>query len=221
MTFLYLADISNVKINKIECLKNYISSYRYEKVSRYSNYKNKALSLASEVLLNYAITKQYPEIQIPVSYKKNNYGKPYFENNNIFFNISHSGNYAVCALSNQEIGIDIEKIRDINATGLSRKVFSDLEKKYFECSKNPIDDFFRIWTLKESYMKARGLGFKIGLKNFTIQIDKYIKVYEHGYKESYSFLEPQPPKGYKMAICQYGTIDSYKMEYVDINELLL
>ena len=221
MIFLYLADISNLKINEMGCIRNYISSYRYEKISRYSNYQSKILSLAGELLLNYAIKNQFPEIQTPVYYRINTYGKPYLNDNNIFFNISHSGKFAICATSYREIGVDIEKIRDIDATGLSKKVFTESEKTYLKDSKNPREDFFRIWTLKESYMKARGVGFKIGFKNISVQINKNINVFEHNNKMPYNFLEPNPPNGYKIAVCQNGTIENCRTQYIDINELLL
>src|SRR5690606_17840232 len=78
----------------------------------------------------------------------NSYGKPFIDQN-IFFNLSHSGNYVVCAFFMQEIGIDIEEIKEIEIDDFN-KIFTEGERKCLKNSNNRTNDFFRYWTMKES-----------------------------------------------------------------------
>ena len=101
-------------------------------------------------------------------------GKPYIQNCPIHFNISHCENILVYAFSDEEIGIDIEKIRPISLSILKR-FYSEKEQDFVlgkasnECkSKNYnepkiLENFYRIYTLKEAICKKSGLGIK-GLK---------------------------------------------------------
>lgn len=88
-------------------------------------------------------------------------GKPYFVlHPQLHFNLSHSGRYAVCVLSDTPVGIDIEGSRTFR-NALAKRFFSEAEcgwikqaaeKQAQECR------FFRLWTLKEAYGKATGRG---------------------------------------------------------------
>lgn len=77
------------------------------------------------------------------------------------FNLSHSGDFALVAVSEAApVGIDIEKIRtDLNLTELATRLFSPAERT---------TDFFRIWTRKEAYLKARGAGLSVPLSEFDV-----------------------------------------------------
>ena len=86
-------------------------------------------------------------------------GKPFFKDSNIFFNYSHSKNYVACAISNYEIGIDIEEI--------SRIVSDDIAKKYLNNEKNNLKRI-ETWVKKEAYSKLKGLGFQIKFQNIKL-----------------------------------------------------
>lgn len=82
------------------------------------------------------------------------------QSDNIFFNISHSYGRAVLAKTKiNQIGVDIEKIRDINPK-LITYISNKEELDYIEDEKT----FFEIWTSKESILKSSGMGIKIDLK---------------------------------------------------------
>ncbi|MBU3090542.1 4'-phosphopantetheinyl transferase superfamily protein [Clostridium sp. CF011] len=108
---------------------------------------------------------------------KNNYGKPYIINNkNIYFNISHSGEWVVGVFSNYEIGIDIEINLDLQVD-IVDACFTKNEKEYvyFGNKNSSISRFYEIWTLKESFIKALGRGLSIPLDSFEISKDKLEK----------------------------------------------
>jgi len=77
-------------------------------------------------------------------------GKPLFiGHTDRWFSLSHSGGYALCALSDWPVGVDIEVVRPHRA-GLPAYVLGEEELAAFDGSW---EDFFRIWTLKESWCK--------------------------------------------------------------------
>jgi len=132
------------------------------------------------ILLSIAMSKSYEKINIfheengKPSIKELLNGKP------IGFNVSHSGNYALIAVSlNNKVGVDIELMDlHVDYKKLSKRFFS--EQEYDELQKfhydNQRDIFYRIWARKESFVKATGHGIKFGLKNFSIILDSDCEV---------------------------------------------
>ena len=89
-------------------------------------------------------------------------GKPYLRlHPELFFNISHSGDWIVCALGKVPVGIDIQYHREIKLEQTARKICTPEEWKIFmqaDTEKEKKDVLFQIWTKKESYLKLTGEG---------------------------------------------------------------
>jgi 4'-phosphopantetheinyl transferase len=94
------------------------------------------------------------------------------------FNVSHSGAWAVIAIGWQRrIGVDIETQearRDWR--GLAERFFSTDERRQLAALPEPLRHaaFYRIWTSKEAYLKATGLGMSLPLEDFTVAADPNI-----------------------------------------------
>ena len=88
------------------------------------------------------------------------YGKPSFKDEeDIFFNISHSGNYCVCAFSDKPVGVDIQMIRPLKQN-IAEKYFNNKDVEYvYENEKEIVDRTIRVWCAKESFSKLTGKGF--------------------------------------------------------------
>lgn len=100
----------------------------------------------------------------PLILKREESGKPYFENSPLEFGISHSGELAVCALSDKPVGIDVEKVREIrNVEALSARFLSERERYYVTQSSDKSRAFLEIWTKKEAYLKESGVGLNTDL----------------------------------------------------------
>jgi phosphopantetheine--protein transferase-like protein len=97
-------------------------------------------------------------------------GKPFIEDKNIAFNISHTRDLCAIAISGgTEVGIDIEKIRvNNNFKDIADSYFSEREQEYLKKSANPLEDFYLLWTRKEALLKAIGIGLNTPLKKIGV-----------------------------------------------------
>ena len=130
------------------------------------------------LLLSRAIGKPYQDIV----FLYGEHGKPSINeslnNKPIEFNVSHSGNYALIAITlSNKVGVDIEEVNfDTDYQSLSKRFFSENEKKELIKIGNELqlDSFYRVWARKESFIKATGKGVAYGLDQFTVTLDETI-----------------------------------------------
>ncbi len=158
------------------------------------------LKIGSEVLLSYALKKA-----LPLEMKRQNGGKPYLENSP-HFSVSHSGNLVVCALSQNIIGVDIEKQREINPN-LSSKIYSPSES-----SSRDTNELLKNWVLKESYVKMTGEGLKrsfntITIKDFTLEDNS-----------AYFHFEKISDNNYFLSVCTKEK-EAHKINFVSPQQL--
>lgn len=98
------------------------------------------------------------------------YKKPYCKNG-ACFNITHSGEYVLCAISDTiGLGIDIEQIRDIDPADFLH-CFTAGEWQAIRNTAKPLMEFYRYWTRKEAVMKGDGRGMYIPLQSFDVLQD--------------------------------------------------
>lgn len=124
-----------------------------------------------EVLLNKIFEKK--GLPVPIETEKNRYGKPFLkEYPSLHFNGSHSGDYLVCALSKNPVGVDVQRVdRTKRIMPLAQRFMTLGEVRGLERLEDErrTQAFYRLWAQKESYMKYRGLGFALPLNAFEIQ----------------------------------------------------
>ncbi|MDO5837071.1 MAG: 4'-phosphopantetheinyl transferase superfamily protein, partial [Methanobacterium sp.] len=160
----YYMDVSQLDINQTQ---HSVSLDRIKKTARYIHQKDKKLSIGAELLLKYSLNQI--DIFNPVI-SHDSYGKPFLVNHpRVHFNLSHSEEYVACAVSDSPVGVDIERIHEIELD-IARHYFFGSEYHYIQNSANKERAFFQFWVLKESYMKMTGLGFRLGLDEFFIDI---------------------------------------------------
>ncbi len=149
-----IKNINNYNTNTINNFYTNIPSIKKEKINKYKNVERKNVSIIGELLLKELLKKRNISYN-KINYSYNKYGKPYL-NNDIYCNISHSYEYVIATISNKEIGIDIEKIRE-TPLNVINQFATDKEKEYILSSENNIEKrIFEIYTLKESYFKMLG-----------------------------------------------------------------
>ncbi len=175
---LWLLDIDKYK-EKIHNLIGYLDKNELARAESFGNAEKKQEYIVTRAIMKILIQRytKRPFSKISLSYNDN--GKPFMKNKlfagNIKFNSSHSGKLAIIALSSLgDVGCDIEYMRkNIDYENIARRFFSPDEQKYIT-GKN-IDDcrenFFRIWTAKESFIKMLGSTVAKDLKNSEININ--------------------------------------------------
>lgn len=132
----------------------------------------------SHELLRKILLSEYNISDYTLTY--NEFGKPYLDNINLFFNLSNSYDVSALSVSNKEIGIDIEKITYNEL--IMKKCFNDVEKSLVINSCNVAEEFTRIWTVKEAYLKCIGTGIIDSLANVdTTGIEAVSFIYEDYY----------------------------------------
>lgn len=156
-----------------------INKKEKEKVSRYIFEKDQQNCLVTRALVRFLLsscTHLHPE---EFKFIENKYGKPDLVPGlldiPVKFNLSHSGGVTACALTlDNDIGLDIENCQRQIDLNIADRFFSASEANYLnQCSqKEKQNVFYDFWTLKESYIKARGEGLSIGLDKFSFKLDK-------------------------------------------------
>lgn len=143
--------------------------------SLYSNNRKdqKAGHRTGYALLSYALEKEYRMDRLP-KIERGRYGKPFFSDYpQIHFNISHCNGMAVCALARQEVGIDVEKRRQVSLA-LVKKALTEQEREELQnySEKDFEMGFLQYWTLKESFIKAIGKGLSFPLNKIEFYLEK-------------------------------------------------
>lgn len=103
-----------------------------------------------------------------ISFSSSKNGKPFAQNCAIEFNISHAGEFVVCAIDSVPVGIDVEMIKPIEPT-IAESFFTLSEQNYLNSQEDFTSSFFDFWTLKECYIKAIGTGLSCPLDQFSIK----------------------------------------------------
>lgn len=149
-------DIPDAK--KQECLNcKLLPKFLVDRMNRYKHPKEKFASLVGYRLLLHCLTKYDIKDNDLSNLCVDNFGRP-FSLNEFDFNISHSGDYTVLALSwAGKVGIDIQKIKKIGFDDIKHVVTGNEYDTVIE-SKKPMDTFYDLWTKKESILKAIGCG---------------------------------------------------------------
>lgn len=96
-------------------------------------------------------------------------GKPYLKDwPGVQFNLSHSGGWGVCAVSAAPVGVDVELVRPLKQD-IAKRFFTATEQGYL--AHRPPEEFFRLWTRKESFTKALGKGLTLPMDSFSVLDD--------------------------------------------------
>ena len=161
-------DFNDIEINEFY---GKIPEIKRKKIDKYKNSDTKVRSIIGELLLSELLSKRNINYS-DIDYIYNENSKPYFIDNNLFFNISHSYDYVISVVSDNEIGIDIEKIRE-TPKNIINQIATQKEKEYILSNEDNIEErIFRIYTLKEAYFKMLGTNLNNILNvEFTINND--------------------------------------------------
>ena len=144
-----------------EALYPLLSGDRRKKADAIRARERRRQSMAAGGLLEYLLKKN--GVEEPFSYGATDWGRPFLrspggenmEEKGLFFSLSHTKDLAVCALSDQPVGVDAEKIRP-GRQKIVQRYFTKREQE--EMARGDSEEmFFCIWTRKEAWAKKKDL----------------------------------------------------------------
>ncbi len=185
---------------------------------RYQNAKSAEQFLLGRLLLRYMLKKHYKLTDSAIKITYNEHGKPALPVDNIHFNLSHSGDWIICVITDKPVGIDIERVGKFRPAVAKRLFSTDEYKALMTHQGNArVDYFYTLWTLKESYSKAIGRGLTMPFNDFSIkksQLDQLFKTNDHYLLKQYN-IDPT----YKLAICSKTNNFADNIAMIDVEQI--
>ncbi len=133
------------------------------------NYMRRRQTYLAKKMCIFILDKYYDKQLSSVDFTYTEYGKPYLINHKgLFFNYSHTDDLIVVAISNNEVGVDVEYI-DPNNRKLLKKILSKDELKLMCEGDVFYNNATLCWTIKESYLKQIGYGLLSPMNRITIK----------------------------------------------------
>lgn len=149
-------------------LQSLISADRRQRALKMRKRESALHCIGAEICLSIALG-----LPLPLKLMTEKGGKPFIENAPQF-NISHSGEYVICAVDEEPIGVDIERINRMKGPIFNR-IASPLEKeKASKLSKSELPEYYcKVWTRKESLLKLTGEGIRKKLSSVCTESAPY------------------------------------------------
>lgn len=188
----------------IDKLLESVSPDKKERLRRFYRKEDMLRGLFADLLSRDMIRQKTGLNNEEISFATNEYGKPFLKDSeDIQFNLSHSGEWVVGAIDKKQVGVDVERVQEIDLD-ISRNYFSPDEHEDLMSKPDKYDYFFTLWSLKESYIKILGKGLSHPLNAFSIKfIDPEHIIIKVGDKQigDVFFRQYEVDKNYKTAVC--------------------
>ena len=186
-----------------------IPEARREQLVKLKSEEEQLRGLAVSVLLRIALEEEGFSFDT-LEFARGAHGKPYIVDCDIYFNVSHAGEYALSAVCDQEVGVDVESLTRLDeqpnqVMRIAERILTDKERKLWEQSGMNASELLRIWTRKESYAKREGIGLSIGLESVDTT-------------ENAFYQERQLKDEYYMTVCTAH--ESEPMQVFDLTDRL-
>lgn len=151
-------------------LEPYLTGEEVEAANRFIFERHRLLYAASHAFMRIRLGASLGREPKRIEIVRGEYGKPALKDEALEFNLSHTLGLAMLGMSpaGTEVGVDVERVDDRrDHAGLARSVFTEEERREWS---GDVEGFFDRWTLKESYIKARGAGLSLDLQRFGISL---------------------------------------------------
>jgi 4'-phosphopantetheinyl transferase len=215
----------------IDLYYQYMNDKERAQQKRFHFQKHKHQYLVTRALVR-SVLSLYDDAISPENweFKKNAYGKPYINNSSVrlplYFNISHTENLIVLAVTlDCDLGIDVEYLPRISRIdGIVESFFSPSEILSFKAlsEEKQQQHFFDLWTLKEAYIKACGMGLSIPLDEFSYDFSDAGKINikfndsKNDSAEAWHFWQAQPTPEHKLSLAMRKPVKTVSLSQWEI-----
>ena len=156
-------------------LSRHLSQEERDRAARFRHAGARAEFIVARALLRLLLGECLGMKPCRVPFSQTSRGKPRLGDSaktSLCFNVSHSHGMALFALTSRcEVGVDVERVRPFSdEMGLADRFFTPTESAALRVldSSRRLETFFRLWTRKEAYLKAHGLGLSFGLERVEV-----------------------------------------------------
>ena len=169
-------ELSSIRISgcteELEACRNVLTAAEAERAERFIQPADRDRFIICRGLLRRTLARRLNTAPCSIEFIRNEHGKPYLPGGELEFNVSHSRDRLLIAVtSDRAVGVDIEFRRDgVPMEAIAKRWFSPAECAFFQTLKNPRDGFFDIWAKKEAYVKALGRGIFQELNSFSVPL---------------------------------------------------
>jgi len=214
----YMADVSPIEdVSLFDSACRDLPPWCSERLCNFERAADRRLFVGSRLLLRQACRDaglpDFPQVQTERK-------KPFFPDYPEFqFNLSHSGTMALCAVADVPVGCDIEALSPAHLR-IAGRVMAPSELTNYTDAENEavrIDWFYRLWTLKESYVKLTGEGIAVDFRSLTVETEPALRLKGH---ESVSLFELPCPDCYRASCCIFGKSIAPALCEIDITSLI-
>lgn len=164
-------DMTDAELAALGCA---LSEQEKARASRFPDGLNRRRYIAGRGQLRQILAGYLGTTSDRLGFIYNAFGKPELEGSSVDFNLSHAGGSALCAVAvGVAIGVDVERVRSVpDLQALARHVMSPLEWMLFNelPPAQRLQAFYRCWTRKEAYLKARGIGISSQLQKVAVSM---------------------------------------------------
>ncbi len=223
---IWIVNIETLKV-KQDFFYDLLNKDETRRASKFRFEKDSSTFILTRGVLKWLLGHYLNQSPNTISFEYGPFGKPYYMNQkNLNFNVSHSGSIAVIGFVRQlEFGIDVEYVKhDFDVMDIVDNYFS---KKEIAALQNlpkdkQTDMFYRGWTRKEAFIKAKakGLSFPLDAFSITMDSDKTAEVYETLWddteKSLWRIIPFKSAPGYKSAFAALGAIKNISFSQFQI-----
>lgn len=194
--------------------RNVLDAQENARASRFYSDEHRRRFIIAHAATRFILASYLGIAATDVHFELNDYGKPLLRSASTpVFSLSHSHEKALFAIASEgEIGVDIERHRELRHADLAKRFFSPIERDALELlvAEIKIEGFFSCWARKEAYIKAKGLGLSIPLHAFSVEASPHLPAaliesqFAPADAERFQFWDLPIAEGYAAALAYSG-----------------
>ncbi|OMF91673.1 4'-phosphopantetheinyl transferase superfamily protein [Paenibacillus sp. FSL R7-0337] len=225
MVKVFAVQITQFPYKYLDSILSYLPEGRRQKHLEFRFLQDKLRGVTGDMLMRMVLSSMMDRPIEDISIAVNCFGKPVLLGNKqgLGFNISHSGDWVVLATGpSSQIGVDVERIDEVHLD-LALRFFREDEYRSIlkvEMGEHRLLQFFRIWTAKESYIKAIGKGMTIPLESFSTVEGDEMASEKWIFGKKWYFKSYLLEVGYSLTICSDINCFSEQVAIIDIGSLI-
>ncbi len=221
---LFYANVDALRApNTFQRFYHTLPEHRRVRLDKLHSNKSKRLSMGAWMLLERALaTAGIDATTAPFAFGP--HGKPQLACGKPHFNLSHAGSMALCALCHDcEVGCDIEEVERCRNLKIAQACMQPTELAAIASPTDPkvqARTFCRLWTLKESYIKAIGRGLSCDPRSFRMELGRpFPQIFsdDKGFDTAVSFCELALDDAYACSVCARSQSFTVRTVPVDLS----